>query len=78
MAIDDSAAPIVDARGNVLGGVVVFRDVTERKRIEQRLTQSERLASLGTLLAGMGHEINNPLMAVSGEPRVRRPTSFKR
>jgi PAS domain S-box-containing protein len=37
------------------------RDVTERKEMEARLGQSERLAALGTLLAGIAHEMNNPL-----------------
>ena len=61
VAVDDSAAPIVDERGKLLGGVVVFRDITERRKLEQRLAHSERLASLGTMAAGMAHEINNPL-----------------
>ncbi len=61
--VDDSASPIVDARGKILGGVAVFRDVTDRKRLEQRIAVSERLASIGTLTAGMAHEINNPLSA---------------
>ena len=39
----------------------VARDVTERKAIDARLAQSERLAALGTLLAGIAHEMNNPL-----------------
>jgi len=50
----------------VLGAVVIFRDVTARKKLEERLIQSERLASLGSMAAGMGHEINNPLAAVVG------------
>jgi nitrogen-specific signal transduction histidine kinase len=37
------------------------RDITQRKEIEARLAQSERLAALGTLLAGIAHEMNNPL-----------------
>lgn len=61
--VNDSAAPIVDDRGRVLGGVAVFRDVTEHKRLEQRIAVSERLAAIGTLTAGVAHEINNPLSA---------------
>jgi two-component system, cell cycle sensor histidine kinase and response regulator CckA len=64
VAIDDTAAPIVDERGKMLGGVVVFRDVTERRRLEERLAQNVRLAAIGTLSAGMAHEINNPLAAI--------------
>ncbi len=62
--VDNSAAPIVDAKGNVLGQVVVFRDITERRHLEQRLAVSERMAAIGTMAAGMSHEINNPLAYV--------------
>lgn len=41
--------------------LALARDVTERKVIERRLVESDRLASLGTLAAGVAHEINNPL-----------------
>lgn len=64
--VDDSAAKIVDPAGRLLGGVVVFRDVTERRKMERRLMLSERLASIGTMAAGTAHEINNPLAAVVG------------
>ncbi|MFZ5896957.1 MAG: response regulator [Myxococcota bacterium] len=62
--VDESSGAIVDERGRVLGGVVVFRDITERRKLEQRLARSERLAAIGTLAAGTAHEINNPLAAV--------------
>jgi signal transduction histidine kinase len=56
---------MTDAAGKRVALVVVLRDVGERRRLEARLQFSERLASLGTMAAGMGHEINNPLAFVS-------------
>jgi PAS domain S-box-containing protein len=47
-----------DGKPAILG---LARDVTSRKQMEARLAQSERLAALGTLLAGIAHEVNNPL-----------------
>jgi len=44
--------------------VAIGRDLTERKRAEERLQRSDRLAALGTLAAGVAHELNNPLSFV--------------
>jgi two-component system, cell cycle sensor histidine kinase and response regulator CckA len=63
--VDDSATPILDDRGELLGGVVVFRDVTAQKVLEKRLETAQRLASLGTMAAGIAHEVNNPLTVVA-------------
>lgn len=65
ISVDDSASPIIDEKGHVLGGVVVFRDITERRQLEARVARTERLASLGTMAAGVAHEINNPLTYVT-------------
>jgi two-component system NtrC family sensor kinase len=43
----------------------LVRDITQQKAMEQRLIQADRLASLGTLAAGVAHEVNNPLSYVS-------------
>jgi two-component system cell cycle sensor histidine kinase/response regulator CckA len=64
LLIDDSASPIIDDQGRKLGVVLVFRDATERKELELRVARSERLASLGTMAAGLCHEINNPLASL--------------
>lgn len=69
LRVDDSAAPIFDAEGALLGGVIVFRDVTKQVQQEQRLAHIECLASIGTLSAGMAHEINNPLTYVQANIR---------
>ena len=61
--VSDSAAPVDDA-GNLLGAVMIFRDITEQKRLQKQLEMSDRLSSLGTMAAGVAHEINNPLAVV--------------
>jgi PAS domain S-box-containing protein len=63
---DNNVAPIRDERGNTTGVVLVFRDITKRKRLEQQLLQSQKMASLGIMAGGVAHEINNPLNVISG------------
>lgn len=50
--------------GKTLGALIVFSDLTERKILETEMRRSDRLASLGTLAAGVAHEIKNPLVAL--------------
>lgn len=61
--IEDSAAPILDAKGNLSGAVLVFRDVTQQRKIQEVARTSEKLAATGRLAATIAHEINNPLEA---------------
>ena len=53
-----------------LGCVGSLRDITARKRTENMLIQSEKLASLGRLVSDIAHEINNPLMVISGNAQI--------
>jgi signal transduction histidine kinase len=59
--ISASASPLRDEHGQIRGAVVVFRDISERKRAEERLLQSERLAAIGQMMAGLAHESGNAL-----------------
>jgi PAS domain S-box-containing protein len=63
--IDDSAAPIRDQDGGMIGVVLVFRDVTEARRTEAALIAGEKLAVAGRLAASIAHEIHNPLDSVA-------------
>ncbi|HXB73677.1 MAG TPA: response regulator [Candidatus Acidoferrales bacterium] len=61
--IDDSAAPVIDDK-LTLGAVMVFRDVTEQRKLQKQLEFADRLTSLGTMAAGTAHELNNPLTVI--------------
>lgn len=69
--ISDSVAPVVD-EGKTLGAVMVFRDVTEQRQLQKQLEFADRLASLGTMAAGVAHEVNNPLTVVIGNVTFAR------
>ncbi|HET9792489.1 MAG TPA: ATP-binding protein, partial [Candidatus Angelobacter sp.] len=65
ITFDFSLHPVYDASGKVVYLVPEGRDITDLKRVEAALMQSEKLAAVGRLSASIAHEINNPLEAVT-------------
>lgn len=63
--ISDAVTPVND-HGQLLGAVMVFRDITEEQKLQHRLEAADRLASLGTMASGVAHEVNNPLAIMRG------------
>jgi PAS domain S-box-containing protein len=61
---------IVDSVQDIKGLSCIFRDITEKKLMEQHLARIERLASLGELTAGVAHEIKNPLAGINGALQI--------
>lgn len=64
------ARPLFDSEHVVRGAVAVLRDISGEKATHEQLLISDRMASLGMLAAGVGHEINNPLAAVIGNVEI--------
>lgn len=65
-SIADSAAPITDETGEIFGVVMVFRDITEKQKMEEELLKAKKLESIGILAGGIAHDFNNILTAILG------------
>ena len=64
--VADSGAPICNPAGEVVGVVIVFRDVTEEFALQQRLYHSQKMDAIGQLAGGIAHDINNVLSCILG------------
>jgi len=64
--VSATLAALVDERGRPSHLVSVERDISEERRLREQLIHSERLSAVGQLVAGIAHELNNPLQAVMG------------
>jgi two-component system sensor histidine kinase AtoS len=64
LPVEFSAAPLRAGEGKELGAIGLFRDLSAVRRLEDQLRRSDRLAELGTLAAGIAHEIRNPLTSL--------------
>jgi two-component system sensor histidine kinase HydH len=61
-----SSTPIIDDKNICLGALIIIRDLSEIKRLEEKVRRSEKLAAVGELAAGLAHEIRNPLSSIRG------------
>ena len=74
--VEYSAAPLIDG-GRTVGVVVTFSDITERRKLEAKLEQADRLSGLGRLAATIAHEFNNVLMGIAPFVEVIRRTTAR-
>ncbi len=64
--ISKSGAPLRDRNNSIIGVVMVFRDVTERKKIQEEIFRARKLDSIGVLAGGIAHDFNNILTGILG------------
>lgn len=70
--LTDSGAPIRDTADNIIGAVLVFRDITDQREIEAELQKAQKLESVGVLAGGIAHDFNNILTAILGNITLAR------
>ncbi|QMV18189.1 PAS domain S-box protein [Granulicella sp. 5B5] len=69
-----TVSPIRDDHGRVIGASKILRDISDRKRIESSLLQSEKIAAAGRMASTIAHEVNNPLEAITNLLYLLRPS----
>src|SRR5215468_4124620 len=65
-----TVSPLQDPQGKYLGSILLFRNIKHRKELEEDLKRADRLALMGTLAAGLAHEIRNPLGGIKGAAQL--------
>ncbi len=65
-----SASPLRDSNDQEIGCIFIFQDLTKLREMEEELKRADRLAAIGSLAAGMAHEIRNPLASISGSIEI--------
>jgi len=68
--VNAATSPLLVGSGERIGVILIIRDLTNVRELERAVRQSDRLSSLGTLAAGLAHEIKNPLGGIKGAAQL--------
>ena len=72
LIVGASVSPLLTADGNTEGSILILRDQSRIAELEEAMKRADRLAMLGTLAAGLAHEIKNPLGGIKGAAQLMR------
>ncbi|MBD0383391.1 PAS domain-containing sensor histidine kinase [Paenibacillus sedimenti] len=75
--VEYMCSPMLEDKGQLLGTVITFVDITEQKKTQELLIKSDKLSAVGQLAAGVAHEIRNPLTALKGFLQLLKTNSPK-
>jgi len=70
--IEQSAAPLHDERGRLRGAILIFRDITSRRQLEEQLSHARKMDAVGRLAGGVAGDFNNVLTVIAGYSELLR------
>jgi two-component system sensor histidine kinase PilS (NtrC family) len=69
-------SPLTDPQGSLIGYTLIFQDITKFKEMEEQMKRLDKMVAVGSLAAGMAHEIRNPLASLSGSIQMLKSELF--